>query len=191
MARITKAALYKWAAGKSSLSVNRIFCSHGIFKTTADSHFLRPTSSAPTMGQGTHCNALHQPHHHIHITSTTKQKQESSHRANLFHFIEVQCTPYPPPKPTSSMYNCTYLKWAMSRALLMCLMQRNSYISADKTCVMVKHAFVGAQNSMLWIQCMFRRKKSFLRRSNHQSILVYITNLTNAYIARCIQAWGV
>ena len=104
MARITKAALYKWAAGKSSLSVNRIFCSHGIFKTTADSHFLRPTSSAPTMGQGTHCNALHQPHHHIHITSTTKQKQESSHRANLFHFIEVQCTPYPPPKPTSSNY---------------------------------------------------------------------------------------
>ena len=119
---------------------------------------------------------LHQPHHYIHITSTTKQKQESSHRANLFHFIEVQCTPYPPPKPTSSMYNCTYLKWAMSRALLMCLMQRNSYISADKTCVMVKHAFVGAQNSMLWIQCMFRRKKSFLRRSNHQSIIVYKTN---------------
>ena len=37
---------------------------------------------------------------------------------------------------------------------------------------------------------MFRRKKSFLRRSNHQSIIVYITNLTNAYIARCIQAWG-
>ena len=55
-------------------------------------------------------------------------------------------------------------------------MQRNSYISADKTGVMVEHAFVGAQNSMLWIQCMFRRKKSFLRRSNHQSIIVYITN---------------
>ena len=148
MTRITKAALYKWAAGKSSLSVNRVFCSHGIVKTTADNHFLRPTSSAPTMGQGTHCNAsapTPSPHPH-HIYNQTKARKFTSRQPVSFYWG----TPYPPP--------WTYLKWAMSRALLMCLMQRNSYISADKTGVMVEHVFVGAQNSMLWIQCMFRRK---------------------------------